>query len=167
MGTRPRSPAAAPRDLTICEVARQTGLRTSAIRYYESVGVLPSPKRVNGQRRFDPEVVRLLDTVRFAQNAGFTVAEIRTLFHGFGAHVPPSTRWRQLANRKLAELDALVARAEQMRRALRVAMECGCVRMEDCELDPEGRYTVANPPKLRRAAPGRVRSVRAVARSRT
>lgn len=121
------------RGLTIGEVANQTGLRPSALRYYESVGVLPAPRRVNGRRRFDPEVVRLLKTVRFAQDAGFTVAEIRTLFHGFGAHVPPSARWRQLATRKLEELDALVARAEHMRRALQLAMECGCVRMEDCD----------------------------------
>jgi MerR family transcriptional regulator, redox-sensitive transcriptional activator SoxR len=153
-------------DLTIGEVARQTGLRTSALRYYESVGVLPPPRRVNGRRRFGPEVVRLLSTVRFAQNAGFTVAEIRTLFHGFGAHVPPSARWRQLANQKLAELDALVARAEQMKKALHLAMECGCVRMEDCELDPDGRYAIASPTPLRRATPGRARVARVAARAR-
>ena len=93
-----------PGELAIGEVARQTGLRTSALRYYESVGVLPPPRRVNGQRRFDADVVRLLRTVRFAQDAGFSVAEIRTLFHGFGTHVPPAARWRKLADRKLAEL---------------------------------------------------------------
>jgi MerR family redox-sensitive transcriptional activator SoxR len=124
-------------DLTIGDVARQVGLRTSALRYYESVGVLPPPKRVNGRRLFGPDVVRLLDTVRFAQQAGFTVAEIRTLFHGFGADVPPSARWRELATRKLEELDALVARAERMRRALQAGMRCGCLRIEDCELRPE------------------------------
>jgi MerR family transcriptional regulator, redox-sensitive transcriptional activator SoxR len=123
--------------LSIGEVARQTGLRTSAVRYYESAGVLPAPVRVNGRRRYDPDVVRLLRTVRFAQDAGFSVAEIRTLFHGFGAHVPPAARWRKLADRKLAELDALSLRVERMRRALLVAKQCGCVRMEDCEFDVE------------------------------
>ena len=122
-------------ELTIGEVARRTGLRTSALRYYESAGVLPPPARVNGRRRYDPDVVRLLKTVRFAQDAGFSVAEIRTLFHGFGAHVPPAARWRKLADRKLAELDALTLRVERMRRALLLAKECGCVRMEDCEFD--------------------------------
>ena len=121
-----------PGELAIGEVARQTGLRTSALRYYESVGVLPPPRRVNGQRRFDADVVRLLRTVRFAQDAGFSVAEIRTLFHGFGTHVTPAARWRKLADRKLAELDAQVERIERMRRALLLAKECGCVRMEDC-----------------------------------
>lgn len=122
-------------ELSIGEVARQTGLRTSAVRYYESAGVLPAPARVNGRRRYDPDVVRLLRTVRFAQEAGFSVAEIRTLFHGFGAHVPPAARWRKLADRKLAELDELMVRVERMRRALLIAKECGCVRMEDCEFD--------------------------------
>ena len=122
-------------ELSIGEVASQTGLRPSAVRYYESAGVLPPPARVNGRRRYDPDVVRLLRTVRFAQEAGFSVAEIRTLFHGFGAHVPPAARWRKLADRKLAELDALMLRVERMRRALLVAKQCGCVRMEDCDFD--------------------------------
>ena len=122
-------------ELSIGEVARQTGLRTSAVRYYESAGVLPAPARVNGRRRYDPDVVRLLRTVRFAQKAGFSVAEFRSLFDGFGAHVPPAARWRMLADRKLAELDELMVRVARMRRALLIAKECGCVRMEDCEFD--------------------------------
>lgn len=121
--------------LTIGEVAQQVGLRTSALRYYETAGVLPPPTRVNGRRRYAPDAVRLLRTVRFAQEAGFSVAEIRTLFHGFGAHVPPATRWQKLADRKLAELDALTLRIERMRRALLAAKECGCVRMEDCDFE--------------------------------
>ena len=138
-------------ELTIGEVARRAGLRTSALRYYESVGLLPPPKRVNGQRRFGPDVVRLLGTVRFAQEAGFSVAEIRTLFHGFGADIPPSARWRQLADRKLAELDAVVARAVRMRRALKTAMRCGCLRIEDCEFHPEDGCTLPARVSLGRA----------------
>lgn len=141
-------PNSAMPELTIGEVARETGLRTSAVRYYESVGLLPAPRRVNGRRRFGRDVVRLLGTVRFAQQAGFTVAEIRTLFHGFGADVPPSARWRKLASQKLVELDALVARAERMRVALQTAMRCGCLRIEDCEFDPEDGCTVPGPVPL-------------------
>lgn len=137
-------------ELTIGEVARRSGLRPSAVRYYESVGLLPTPRRVNGQRRFHTDVVRLLGTVRFAQEAGFTVAEIRTLFHGFGADVPPSARWRELANSKLAELDALVARADRMRRALKTAMRCGCLRIEDCEFHPDDGCTLPGPVRLAR-----------------
>jgi MerR family redox-sensitive transcriptional activator SoxR len=133
--TKESSPAFDATELTIGDVARQSGLAPSALRYYESVGLLQPARRVNGQRRFAPNVVRILDTIRFAQEAGFSVEEIRTLFHGFGADVPPPVRWRKLANKKLAELDAMVARVERMRRALNAAMQCGCLTIEDCRLD--------------------------------
>lgn len=72
--------------------------------------------------------------LRFAQQAGFTLAEIRTLFHAFGAETPLGARWEALARAKLAELDALIARATQMKRAIEVGIGCGCVRIEDCIL---------------------------------
>ncbi|NIQ54392.1 MAG: MerR family transcriptional regulator [Gammaproteobacteria bacterium] len=118
--------------LTIGEVARRAGLRTSAIRYYEEAGILPAPERVNGRRRYDPDVVRRLDVVRLAKGAGLTLAEIRTLFHGFGKDVPPPARWHALATAKLKELDEQLERIARMRRALRAALACGCVRIEDC-----------------------------------
>ncbi len=123
--------------MTIGQVAARAGVRASAIRYYESVGVLPPARRVHGWRRYDDGAVRLLATLRFAQRAGFTVAEIRTLFHGFGAEVPPAARWHSLAERKMAELDALMADAARMRRALEQGMRCGCLHLEDCEVDAE------------------------------
>ena len=119
-------------ELTIGEVARRAGVRPSAIRYYESVGLLPAPRRASGRRRYDEGTVRLIATLRFAQRAGFTVAEIRTLFHGFGAEVPPAVQWRKLAERKVVELEELIASARRMRQALEVAMRCGCLRVEDC-----------------------------------
>ena len=119
-------------DLTIGEVARQTGLRTSALRYYEAAGLLPSPKRVSGRRRYSPGTVRVVEVIRFAQEAGFSLDEIRTLFHGFGAETPLSERWEALARDKLRELDALIERAEQMKRAILAGLACGCVRVEDC-----------------------------------
>ena len=69
--------------------------------------ILPPPRRVNGRRRYDPVVLRMLEVLRFAQKAGFTLDEIRTLFHGFGAETPMGERWRALAQDKLRELDDL------------------------------------------------------------
>ena len=119
-------------ELTIGEVARRTGLRTSALRYYEDAGILPPPRRVNGQRRYDPVVLRMLDVLQFAQKAGFTLDEIRTLFHGFDPDTPLDERWRVLAESKLKELDDLIARAHQMRKAIVTGLGCGCIRLEDC-----------------------------------
>lgn len=93
--------------LTIGEVARRTGVRTSALRYYEEAGVVPAPQRVNGRRAYEPETVRIVEVLRFAQQAGFTLNEIRTLFHGFRAETPLGERWAALARSKLEELDGL------------------------------------------------------------
>lgn len=135
-------------DLSIGEVARRTGLRTSALRYYEDAGILPKPTRVSGQRRYDADIVRRVDLLRFAQQAGFTLGEIRSLFHGFGSQTPLSARWRSLARKKLVELDELAARVARMRRALKLSLECGCMRVEDCSLSPADIPNIAQ----RRAA---------------
>ena len=84
--------------MSIGEVARRAGVKPSALRYYEGIGMLPSPERANGRRRYDGEVLReVLDrlaVVRVAQQAGFTLSEIRTLLDGFCEDTPPSERWR-------------------------------------------------------------------------
>ena len=121
-------------EMTIGEVARRAGVRPSAVRYYESVGVLPAPRRVNGRRRYESEVLELLAVVRIAQQAGFTMSEIRTLLHGFSADTPPSARWRMLAREKLPEVEALIERALGMKRLLERGLRYDCLRLEDCAL---------------------------------
>ncbi len=120
--------------LAIGEVARRAGLRTSALRYYEEVGVLPPAARVDGQRRYNEAVLARLAVVRLAQEVGFTVAEIRSLVEGFDNVGVASHRWRVLASRKLAETDALIARAENMKRLLEESLHCGCVTLDACAL---------------------------------
>ena len=119
-------------DLAIGEVARRAGMQPSALRFYESVGLLPPARRVNGRRRYDQQVVQLLRVVQLAQKAGFTVAEIRTLLHGFAPDTPPAVRWQPLARQKLRELDAQIERARQMKQVLETGLNCGCLRIEDC-----------------------------------
>ena len=120
--------------MSIGEVARRAGIRASALRYYEEAGILPPPSRVNGRRRYEPVVLRMLEVLRFAQSAGFTLDEIRTLFHGFGAETPLNERWEALARTKMRELDELIARALRMKGAIQAGLGCGCVRLEDCVL---------------------------------
>ena len=121
-------------ELAIGEVARRAGIRPSALRYYERIGLLPAPRRVSGRRRYDQSTVQMLRVVQLAQQAGFTVAEIQTLLHGFAPDTPPAARWQPLAQQKIAELDALVARAQQMKRILETGLNCGCLRLEDCAI---------------------------------
>ncbi|HEX3157357.1 MAG TPA: MerR family transcriptional regulator [Gemmatimonadaceae bacterium] len=145
----PRSPSPSPEPelptLSIGELAARAGVRTSAIRYYESVGLLPPAARAGRYRRFPPNTVQLIATLRFAQRAGFTVSEIRTLFHGFGAEVPPAERWRVLAEQKVSELDALIADAQRMQHALQEGMRCGCLRVENCVIDGDAGCGLPGP----------------------
>ncbi len=81
-------------NLTIGEVARRAGLRSSAIRYYEDIGVLPRPERTHGHRRYAPRVFQQLAFIQLAQQAGFSMAEIQTLVSGFDENAPLGVRWQ-------------------------------------------------------------------------
>ena len=130
--TTGRKRADADAALSIGEVGRRAGIEPSAIRYYESIGLLPEPPRAGGKRRYDATIFEWLALIALAREAGFTMAEIRELVTGFKPGTRPAARWAALATRKLAEVDAMVARAERMRAVLRVALDCGCFRLEDC-----------------------------------
>ena len=119
-------------ELTIGEVARRAGVNTSTVRYYDRLGLLPKPRRVNKHRRFDPTVLEWLMLIDFAQHAGFTLAEIKLLFHGFEADTPPAARWQSLASEKLPKIDALIERAQTMKRLLEHGLQCDCLRLDDC-----------------------------------
>jgi len=121
-------------ELDIGVIARQAGVRPSAIRYYERVGLLEPPPRVGGRRQYDPRVLHRLAVIGVAQQAGFTIAEIKTLLHGFAAETPAAARWRALAERKLPEVDALIARAHEMKRLIKESLQCGCLSLEECAL---------------------------------
>lgn len=75
--------------------------------------------------------------LRFAQQAGFSLKDIRDLFGNFGSKAGMGTRWRALAARKLQELEDMSRRIEEMRRAIQVGMKCGCIRIEECTLSPD------------------------------
>ena len=128
--------------MSIGEVARSAGVRPSALRYYEGVGLLPPPERANGRRRYDGELLRevldRLEVVRVAQQAGFTISEIRTLLDGFSEDTPPSERWRLLAQDKLPEVEVLLERALGMKNLLERGLRCECLRLEECSLVGNG-----------------------------
>lgn len=120
-------------DLTIGEVARKVGMRTSALRYYESVGLLPEPRRVyGGHRRYDAHIFELLAILRLAQQADFTIAEMRQLVTGFPAEMTASERWQSLVQQKLQEVEATIAHAQQTKRLLQGLSQCRCQYLEEC-----------------------------------
>jgi MerR family transcriptional regulator, redox-sensitive transcriptional activator SoxR len=118
--------------LAISEVARVFGLRTSAIRYYEQIGILPRPSRQNGQRCYDKSVLYRLAVVQRAREMGFTLDEIRELFFGFEPGTPPPKRWHQLSNTKMAELRNRMKRLKAMETLLKRMENCHCGALQEC-----------------------------------
>jgi MerR family redox-sensitive transcriptional activator SoxR len=118
--------------LTIGEVSRRSGVKATTVRYYESLGVLPDPERVAGQRRYTVDVLRRLAIVDVAQRAGFSLEEIAELFAA--ADAPAFEQLRALAERKLPEIEALITRAQAVHRWLEVASACECETLDVCGL---------------------------------
>jgi len=119
-------------DMAISNVARVFGLRTSAIRYYEQIGILPPAMRRNGQRRYNNSALFRLAVVQRARETGFTLEEIRELFFGFAEGTPPPKRWHQLSQRKVAELRERIKRLQLMETLLKRVEECRCDALDQC-----------------------------------
>lgn len=113
--------------MTIGEVAKKTGLRASAIRFYERAGLLPKPVRSFGQRRYGDGIFDRLAVLERAKACGFTLTEIGTLFNDQGRH---SVKWRRIAEKKIAELDTALARITAMKDLL--GRNCQCATADEC-----------------------------------
>lgn len=118
---RQPTPLSAPEvnSLTIGELARRTGVTTSALRYYEEVGLLPPPARVSGQRRYPESAARVVGMILLYSDAGFTLAEQKALMSDDG-----TGEWGRIARRKLAELDERIARSQAAREAISHGLRC-------------------------------------------
>jgi MerR family redox-sensitive transcriptional activator SoxR len=118
--------------LSISEVAKRIGLRPSAIRYYEQIGILPPAQRVSRQRCYEVTVLHRLTVIQRARQTGFTLTEIKQLFFGFRPGTPPSVRWQKLKKRKIVELDAMLEHIRSMRDLLEQQGKCRCTALEEC-----------------------------------
>ena len=124
--------------LNIGELADKAGIRTSAIRFYESVGLLPKPPRRSGWRRYDPAMLDRLQVIHAAREVGISIAEIRTLLDGFPKGDTPSKRWQKLAKQKLPDLEATIQRTLALKFLIEAGIECDCGSIALC-INSEGR----------------------------
>jgi MerR family redox-sensitive transcriptional activator SoxR len=115
--------------LSIGQVARQAGLRTSAIRYYEAEGLIPMAPRRAGRRIYDPEIRDHLLFVRLALGAGFRISEIKLLVKDMTPASKPGERWRLVAEPKLKELDREIATLRSKKRLLEALSKCQCASL--------------------------------------
>ncbi|RBP05573.1 MerR family transcriptional regulator [Rossellomorea aquimaris] len=118
--------------LSIGELAKKTEVNPSAIRYYESIGIMPTPKKLNGQRRYTTEDIDQLRFIKIAQFAGFSIQEIAVLLEGFANQVTPSRRWRQMASAKCSELEEQKKHIDEMLDVLKNGLKCECLTWSEC-----------------------------------
>jgi MerR family redox-sensitive transcriptional activator SoxR len=137
--------------LTIGQVASHTGLRASAIRYYESRGLLPKASRIGGKRVYERAVLDRLAIIELAKTAGFHLDEIRaTLQHATKAG--PAARWKTAARAKQDELDAELKRLMITKYVLVRMSACSCATLEECGrafLDAVAKHPAESPTGLR------------------
>jgi MerR family redox-sensitive transcriptional activator SoxR len=117
--------------MKIGDLARQAGIRPSAIRYYESAGLLPAAERRGGQRVYGRGALERLALLKAGQSLGFSLQEVAMLLRSVDE--PNVTgRLRALAARKIAELDQTIATTRAIKRLLEEGLECGCVDAREC-----------------------------------
>ena len=123
-------------NLPIGELAKRTGVKVPTIRFYEQIGLLPSPPRTEGnQRRYGMDEVRRLNFIRHARELGFEVEDIRELL---GMSAMPQASCHQadsIARNHLSEIDRRIASLTALRGELsRKVDECHHGRICDCRI---------------------------------
>ncbi|WP_235865816.1 redox-sensitive transcriptional activator SoxR [Pseudovibrio exalbescens] len=136
--------ARSPDLLTIGELADRTGLSVSAIRFYESKGLVTPARNAGGQRRFMRADIRRLSLVLVAQEFGFTIAEICEQMAGLPTGRAPTKKdWSKLSRQFRRDLDERIAKMTRLRDKLDSCIGCGCLSLQSCKLYNAGDAAAA------------------------
>jgi MerR family redox-sensitive transcriptional activator SoxR len=133
--------------LSIGELARRTGLSVSAIRFYETRGLVRASRGAGNQRRFPRSDIRRLSFALIAQKLGLSLAEIEaelsTLPHG---QAPTLAEWQAIGARMRGVLAARIAMLQRTHELLDGCIGCGCLSLDRCALfNPNDRAARAGP----------------------
>lgn len=162
-----------PELLTIGEVARRSGVASSALRFYEERGMIRSERSGSGHRRFQRPVLRRIAFIVFAQRIGLTLDEIGSELEKLPAdRVPERDDWERLSSAWGARIEARIAELRRLQRGLTECIGCGCLSLERCKLSNPGdsardlgpgpRYWIGDSPN-----DGRIHSQRLAPAGRT
>ena len=117
----------APTEVGIGEAARRVGLAPSAIRYYESEGLLDAPRDADGRRRYGPAELRTLAFITVGRDMGLGLAGIRDALR------PGAGGWAAVVDAQVALLDAQIAKATRAREMLLAGRDCPAAEpVRDC-----------------------------------
>jgi len=128
-------------NLAIGDVAQRTGLSVSAIRYYESEGLVAPDRNAGGQRRFLRSDIRRLSFILIAQQLGFSINEIRKQLEMLPDERTPTRKdWTRMSRDFRKELDTRIAMLTRLRDKLDGCIGCGCLSLKKCSLyNPDDR----------------------------
>lgn len=131
----------APHLLSIGQLASRTGLAVSAIRYYETQGLIEPLRNAGGQRRFMRADIRRLSFVQIAQQFGFSIARIRALLDELPQGRAPNEKdWARIGQVFRTDLDRRIETLKTLRDDLDGCIGCGCLSMKKCALyNPDDR----------------------------
>ena len=128
-----------PELMTIGEVARRSGVASSALRFYEERGLISSERAGSGHRRYPRPVLRRIAFVVFAQRVGLTLEEIGSEMSRLPPDRAPARRdWARLSSKWSARIDGRIAELERLKAGLTECIGCGCLSLERCKLSNPG-----------------------------
>lgn len=123
------------KELAIGDLATRTGLSVSAIRFYETKGLVKPDRNRGGQRRYQRADIRRLSFVLIAQQMGLTIEEIaRTLSTLPDGRAPTQKDWTRISKQMRSTLDARIAMMQRLRDRLDGCIGCGCLSLRKCAL---------------------------------
>jgi MerR family transcriptional regulator, redox-sensitive transcriptional activator SoxR len=142
--------------LTIGEVAKRSGVATSALRFYEERGLITSERAGSGHRRYPRSVLRRIAFIVFAQRIGLHLDEIKAELDKLPpGRVPGRRDWAKLSAGWSSRIDERIAELERLRAGLTECIGCGCLSLDRCKLanpgdraggsGPGPRYWVGDP----------------------
>lgn len=133
--------------LTMSEVVRRSGFAASALRYYESEGLLTAQRSAGGQRRYERSVLRRLAFIRAARNVGLSLEEIAaalaTLPEG---RTPTRADWTRLSRDWRGRLNEQISALTKLRDGLDSCIGCGCLSLKTCAISNPGDVAGATRP---------------------
>lgn len=121
--------------LSIGAVAERTGLAVSAIRFYESIGLVSSERASSGHRRFRRSAMRRLSFVRICQRLGYSLEDIKAQLESLPNERTPTERdWNRMATGFADEIDQRIADLTLLRNKLDGCIGCGCLSLDSCAI---------------------------------
>jgi MerR family redox-sensitive transcriptional activator SoxR len=133
--------------LTIGEVARRSGVASSALRFYEQRGLISSERSGQGHRRYPRPVLRRIAFIVFAQRIGLTLEEIGTELRRLPPDRAPTRRdWARLSRTWSSRIEERIAELERLKLGLEGCIGCGCLSLDRCRLsNPDDRAARLGP----------------------